>query len=126
MKIKALSILFALVATVGLTSVSLAQDAKTVKLEQTPGKFEETQLKLKAGDYIFEVENNGVDHEVGFVLVEKGADASNPENHIQEAYLANTITDGQSAQSKVVSLDKGEYEFFCPLNPTPHYTIVVK
>ena len=126
MKIKALFIILLSVATVGLTGTSFAQDATTVQLEQTEGEFDQTELELEAGDYIFEVKNNGVDREVGFVLVPKGADASKPENHIQEAYLAETIADGETAQSKVVSLEKGEYEYFCPLNPTPHYTLVVK
>ncbi|MEM8894116.1 MAG: cupredoxin domain-containing protein [Bacteroidota bacterium] len=102
-----------------------AQDAQTVKLEQVPGEFTETSLKLKAGEsYIFEVVNNGIDHAVGFVVAPKGK--TEQENHISSAYLTNTIEDGQTGKSNVVTLEKGEYVYFCPLNPTPQYSITVE
>ena len=102
-----------------------AQEAEVIKLEQTPGKFETTELTLKAGEsYIFEVTNSGVDHKVGFVVAPEGK--TDQENHISNAYLTKTIKDGESAQSKVVTLEKGEYVYFCPLNPTPQYKITVK
>ena len=112
------------VAFLVITS-AYAQDAKTVKLEQVPGKFTKTSLKLKAGKaYVFEVVNNGIDHAVGFVVAPKGK--TEQENHISAAYLTNTIEDGQTATSNVVTLEKGEYVYFCPLNPTPQYAITVE
>jgi len=116
-----------LVIMVAFSGSALAQKkAKVVKLEQTPGEFDQEEITLKAGTYVFEVTNKGVDHEVGFVLVPAGADASDAANHIKEAYLAKTINDGETAKSNEVVLAKGEYNFFCPLNTTPHYTLVVK
>lgn len=101
-----------------------AQEAKTVKLSQTTGKFEETTLTLAPGDYVFEVSNDDVDHAVGFVLVPKGA--TEQKDHIKAAYLKKTIEEGETSTSSVVTLTPGEYEYFCPLNPTPHYTLLVK
>ena len=108
-----------------ISSVSFGQKAKTIKLEQTPGEFDKTELTLKAGKpYVFDVKNAGVDHKVGFVIVPAGK--TDQENHIQNAYLSTAIEDGESAQSKEVTLEKGEYVYFCPLNPTPQYKITVK
>ncbi len=102
-----------------------AQKAKTIKLEQTPGEFATTELTLKSGTpYVFEVNNKGVDHAVGFVIAPEGK--TDQEHHIQSAYLSKTIKDGESAKSGEVTLEKGEYVYFCPLNPTPQYKITVK
>ncbi len=98
---------------------------KTIKLTQTDGEFNKTKLKLKAGKtYQFEVTNSGVDHEVGFVLAP--ATNTNMDGHIKDAYLKNTVMDGKTAKSGEVTLEAGEYVFFCPMNPTPQYTVVVK
>ncbi len=105
--------------------MSFAQEAETVKLDQTPGEFVTKELTLKAGEaYVFEVTNKGVDHEVGFVIAPEGK--TDQKNHVKDAYLAKTIKDGETAQSKAVTLEKGEYVYFCPLNPTPQYKITVK
>ena len=100
----------------------MTSQAKTIKLEQTKGDFNIQGLTLAQGDYVFEISNNGVDHEVGFVIAPK----SNPDAHIKTGYVQKTIKDGEKSTSKVVNLPKGEYVYFCPLNPTPHYTITVK
>ena len=68
--------------------------------------------------------NNGVDHEVGFVVAPKGM--SDQKNHIKAAYLTETIKSGKSAKSGEVKLAPGEYVYFCPMNPTPEYVITVK
>ena len=47
-------------------------------------------------------------------------------NHVKEAYVTKTVKDGETQSSNVVTLEKGEYVYFCPLNPTPQYKIVVK
>jgi plastocyanin len=104
--------------------VSLAQKAETIKLDQTPGEFKTTELTLKPGKYVFDVTNKGVDHAVGFVITPMGK--TDQENHIQSSYLSKIIENGESAQSGEVMLEKGEYVYFCPLNPTPHYRLVVK
>lgn len=98
---------------------------QTIKLEQTKGKFNIERLTLEAGSpYVFEVTNNGVDHEVGFVIAPKGK--TDQANHIAEAYVAKMIKNGEKSSSKEVTLAKGEYVYFCPLNPTPQYTIIVE
>ncbi|WP_317131409.1 hypothetical protein [Maribacter sp. ACAM166] len=60
------------------------------------------------------------------VIVPKGKDVSKPENHIQTAYVTSTVKDGSVEQSKETLLKKGEYVYFCPLNPTPQYTLTVE
>lgn len=97
---------------------------ETIKLEQTVGQFTTKGLTLTPGEYQFEIANNGVDHEVGFVLAPKGkTDAA---NHIKEAYVEAPVKDGTTSMTKVVNLAKGEYEYFCPLNPTDKYPLTVK
>ncbi len=102
-----------------------AQDApKVIKLSQVDGKFTKTQLKLKPGKYIFEVTNKKVDREVGLVVANI-TDEGKAGDHIKEGYLANAIKKGETARSQVVELGEGTYKYFCPLNPTPEYTITV-
>ena len=96
----------------------MSDEVKTIKLEQTPGEFTQKSLEVSAGTYIFEVANNGIDHNVGFVLVEKGKDVSKPENHIQTAYVISPVGTNETQTSKPTVLTKGEYVYFCPLNPT--------
>lgn len=96
---------------------------ENVKLVQVTDAFETTEVTLAAGDYQFEIVNDGVDHEVGFVLVPKGK--YDAENHIKEAYVKAPVANGTSSMTSVVSLAPGEYEYFCPMNPTPKYTLTV-
>ena len=105
---------------------TLAQDkVKTVKLEQTPGEFTTKTLKVKPGTYVFEVTNKNIDHEVGFVLAPKQKKIE-AKDHIKPAYLSKTIKAGETSSSKQVKLEKGEYVYFCPLNSTPEYTLIVE
>ena len=121
---KRVSILY-LLALVVLGSLAHAQQPETINLIQTPGEFDQTELTLEAGKpYVFEVENNGVDHLLGFVIAPKGK--TDKTNHVQSAYLNKTIADGEKSSSQKVVLEKGEYVYFCPLNPTPQYKIIVK
>lgn len=89
-----------------------------ISLEQTPGAFTQKGLTVSAGTYVFEIANNGVDHNVGFVLVKQGEDISKPENHIQTAYVTEAVAPGAKQKSKPTTLEKGTYVYFCPLNPT--------
>lgn len=101
-------------------------EVEVIKLNQTPGKFTNGDLKLSPGTYKFEVINDGVDHEVGLVLAPKKAKITK-DDHIQEAYVVKTVADGESQSSKgEITLGKGKYVYFCPLNPTPEYTIMVE
>ena len=97
---------------------------ENVKLTQTPGKFDTENLTLAPGQYQFEIANSSVAHEVGFVLVPKGKyDAA---DHIKAAYVKAPVAKGTSSMTSVVDLAAGEYEYFCPLNPTPKYSLTVK
>ncbi|WP_136482488.1 cupredoxin domain-containing protein [Cognatitamlana onchidii] len=120
-----------LVVVLAFTFQSNAQDqmnkaTKTIALEQTKGEFTQKGLTVDAGTYIFEVSNNHAAKEVGLVLVPKGKDASNPENHIKTAYVTTVVKDGETQKTNATTLTQGEYVYFCPLNPTPQYTLTVK
>ncbi len=113
-----------LIFAVGAIFTTSAQDTmtdasvKTIALEQTPGEFTQKTLTVPAGTYVFEIANKGIDHNVGFVLVEKGKDISKPENHIQTAYVTAPVGTNETQTSKPTTLTAGEYVYFCPLNPT--------
>lgn len=101
------------------------QHVKTIALEQTPGAFTQKSVTVAEGDYIFEVANNaGID--VGFALVPKGKDISDPKNHIKTAYVTSLVKNGSKETSNVTTLQKGAYVYFCPLNATPQYTLIVE
>lgn len=113
----------AILGIMTLTAISAQEkEVKTIQLEQTPGEFTQKEVRLKAGTYVFEIANNGVDHKVGFVLAPK----SDADSHIKAAYVQKAIENGERSTSKQVVLEKGEYVYFCPLNPTPQYTLVVE
>ena len=96
--------------------------ATVVSLEQTKGEFTQKTITLKEGDYIFEITNNNVGHQVGFVLAPK----SNPDAHIKTAYVTKVVDNNSKETSKVSTLAKGEYVYFRPMNPTPQYTLIVE
>ena len=96
----------------------MKEAVQTISLEQTPGEFTQKNLTVKEGTYVFEISNNAVGHDVGFVLVKKGKDVSKPENHIQTAYVTEVVSTGKTQTSKPTKLAKGEYVYFCPMNPT--------
>ncbi|MEW7291023.1 cupredoxin domain-containing protein [Aquimarina sp. 2304DJ70-9] len=109
-----------------ITFSAQAQDVKTVSLEQTKGEFTQKGITLSEGTYVFNISNNNVGTDVGFVLVPAGKDAADAKNHIKEAYVTKAVADGKTQSSKTVTLKKGTYTYFCPLNPTPQYTLTVK
>ena len=108
----------------GVSFTASAQQVKTVALEQTNGEFTQKQITLSEGTYVFEIANNGIAHNVGFVLVPQGKKGA--ENHIKNAYVTKAVATNKKSTSKKVTLKKGTYEYFCPLNPTPRYRLVVQ
>ncbi|WP_299781536.1 cupredoxin domain-containing protein [uncultured Formosa sp.] len=110
----------------GNAQEKMTNEATVVALEQIKGDFTQKELTLKEGDYIFEIANNNVGHKVGFVLVPKGEDPSKAKNHIKNAYVTKAVENNTKETSKVTTLKKGEYLYFCPLNPTPQYTLTVE
>ncbi|WP_282134766.1 cupredoxin domain-containing protein [Seonamhaeicola maritimus] len=115
------TLVIALVFTININ----AQEVKTIALEQTKEEFTQKEITVNEGTYVFEVSNNHAAKEVGLVLVQKGKDASNPENHIKTAYVTEVVKEGETQKTNPTKLTKGEYVYFCPLNPTPHYTLLV-
>lgn len=99
-------------------------EVKTVSLEQTKGEFTEKGITLSEGTYVFEIANKEVGHDVGFVLAPKGQ--ADQAHHIKEAYVTEVVKNNTKGHTKQVTLKKGEYVYFCPLNPTPQYTLTVK
>ena len=110
----------------GYAQNKMKTETTVVALEQTKGEFTQKEVTLNAGDYIFEIANNNVGTSVGFVLVPKGADATNPENHIKSAYVTKAVANNTTETSEVTTLTKGEYVYFCPLNKTPQYALTVE
>ena len=92
----------------------MKQDSKAIviTLEQTKGKFTKEKVTLSEGDYIFNIKNNNVGHAVGFVLVKKGMDTSNPNNHIKSAYVIKTVENNSSQKTNITKLTRGEYIYF--------------
>lgn len=96
----------------------MGETAKVIALEQISGEFIQKEVTVSEGTYVFEISNNAVGHNVGFVLVKKGDDVFKPENHIKTAYVKEQVVNGKKQMSNPTTLQKGEYVYFCPLNPT--------
>jgi len=118
-------IIAVLVFVLGFTFNTNAQTGKVKKitLEQTKGEFTQKALTISEGTYVFEIENANVGKDVGFVLIPKGK--TGEENHIKNAYVTFPAENNSKSHSKLVTLAKGEYIYFCPLNATPEYTLTV-
>ena len=114
------------VLVLGFAFNSNAQEVKKVSLEQTKGEFVQKAITLSEGTYIFNIINSNVGKDVGFVLVPKGKSAADPKNHIKNAYVTAVVENNTIGNTKEVTLTKGEYVYFCPLNETPQYTLTVK
>ena len=121
-----LTIVFAMVLSANAQQSMMGNAVKTISLEQTKGEFTQKGLTVSEGTYVFEVSNNHAAKEVGLVLVKEGKDASNADNHIKTAYVTTAVREGKVEKTNPTVLTKGNYVYFCPLNPTPQYTLVVE
>ena len=114
------------VPTENVVEDNATEEVTIVKLEETPGEFSTKELKLAPGTYSFEVSNKNVDKEVAFVLAPSKENIVEAD-FIQDAMLTKMIKSGETATSKKpVTLEKGEYVYFCPLNGTPQYKLTVE
>jgi len=95
---------------------------KNITLEQTTGEFSVQELTVSPGLYQFEIVNNNVGTDVGFVVAPVDA----PDQHIKEAYVTEVVANNTSQKTNLVQLEAGEYIYFCPLNKTPQYKLTVK
>ena len=100
----------------------MTKEVKNITLEQTKGEFSVQELTLAAGTYQFEIVNNNVGKDVGFVVAPKAT----PDKHIKAAYVTEMVKNNTSQKTNVVDLTPGEYIYFCPLNETPQYKLTVK
>ena len=91
-----------------------------IRLSQIDGAFTTPSLELPAGDYIFEVTNDGVAKDLGFYLQDE-EDAAVPNSGLVEL-----IGKDETSRTGVVTLRPGTFRYSCPLNPTPHYVLVVR
>lgn len=127
-----MTLLFAITSTLQAQDMKKDAMAKTesniqvIQLEQTPGEFTQKKVTVAAGTYVFEIKNNA-GKDVGFVLVPKGKDISDPNNHIKTAYVTDLVKDKTTGNSNKTKLAKGEYVYFCPLNETAtNNTLIVQ
>lgn len=93
---------------------------QVVKLSQNEGIYNEGKLDLSPGYYVFEVTNTEVAKDLGFYL----QDATGAQ--VADSGLKELVGNGETNTSGVVFLAPGTYQYSCPLNPTPHYTVTVK
>jgi len=77
-------------------------------------------LHLKAGDYVFRVNNKNVPYELGFWL----------RGHGLSRLTLPSVSGGGirmgDFRDYAISLKRGEYRYSCPLNPTPDYKLIVE
>ena len=106
--------------TMSAKEAMMAATPTVIRLSQVTGEYTTQSLRLAPGDYIFEVTNTEVDKNLGFYL--QAADDSQVANSGLETLVGN----GETSRTGVVTLTEGTYQYSCPLNPTPHYTVTVK
>lgn len=77
------------------------------------------ELHLKPGKYVFRVTNRNVPYELGFVLRGTGL------GRVSLPSAAGGGLGQGTTKDFAVELKEGEYQYFCPLNPTLNYRLVV-
>lgn len=113
-----------IVTILSFSTLGSAQDASkemktnVISFTQVPGEFTQKSKTIAAGTYVFEITNQDAGTDVGFVLVKKGLDVTNPDNHIKTAYVTQVVKEGKTEKSQATELAKGTYVYFCPLNKT--------
>ena len=89
--------------------------ARTLRIIEHPGYFEtiDTVYNIEPGTYTFEVKNRS-NKDSGFVL--------------SREYEKPIVIMIKNAETGTVEVDlkSGDYSYFCPIIPTPVYTIRVK
>lgn len=77
-------------------------------------------LRLSAGDYIFRVSNRDVPYSLGFWLRGQGF------GRLTLPSVSGGGIDLGERKDYPIHLKAGRYQYSCPLNPTPNYTLIVK
>ncbi len=106
---------------------TMEKDVTIIELIQTEGQFETQELNLTSGKYQFRVVNKNVEKDLGFVIQkEEDKDADVMKTALQNSFTTAYVKKGEVQYTGVVELKDGNYVYSCPLNPTPHYKIIVK
>ena len=125
--ITALTIFGALFINLSLKAQTMEKDVTIIELIQTVGQFETQELNLKPGKYQFRVVNKNVDKDLGFVIQkESDKDADVMETAVPNSFTNTYVKKGKTEYTGIVELKKGTYVYSCPLNPTPHYKLIVE
>jgi len=98
-----------------------SDDCKALNRETSEHRLlKSTILRLKAGDYLFRVKNRDVPYQLGFWL--RGSGLS---RLILPSVSGGGIAVGET-KDYAIALERGEYIYSCPLNPTPDYILIVE
>ncbi len=121
---KAVSILAAVVAVLGLTVAGVAgleaqqvqaqTDENTIRITMHPGYFQthDNVFQIAPGEYTFVVENQA-GKDAGFVVKPENGEAT-----------AIGIKEGETG-TVTVEVPAGDHTYYCPIIPTPPYPLTV-
>lgn len=125
--VSVLTIICALFINQTVKAQTMEKDVTIIELIQTEGQFETQELNLTAGKYQFRVVNKNVDKDLGFVIQkEEDKDVDVMKSAVPNSFTTAYVKKGEVQYTGVVELKDGNYVYSCPLNPTPHYKIIVK
>lgn len=125
--VSVLTIICALCINQSLKAQTMEKDVTIVELIQTEGQFETQELNLNSGKYQFKVVNKNVDKDLGFVIQkEEDKNSDLMETAVTNSFTTAAVKKGEVQYTGIVELKDGNYVYSCPLNPTPHYKLIVK
>ena len=125
--VSVLTFICALFVNQTLKAQTMEKDVTIIELIQTEGQFETQELNLTSGKYQFRVVNKNVDKDLGFVIQkENDKDADVMETAVPNSFTTSYVKKGEVQYTGIVELKDGTYVYSCPLNPTPHYKLIVK
>lgn len=125
--VSVLTIVCALCIHQSLKAQTMEKDVTIIELIQTTGQFETQELNLTSGKYQFRVVNKNVDKDLGFVIQkEEDKDSDVMETAVPNSFTTAYVKKGEVQYTGIVELNDGNYVYSCPLNPTPHYKLIVK
>jgi len=90
------------------------------KTTETKRLHDVKALVLKSGTYIFRVLNRDVPYRLAFWLRGKGL------GRITLPSVSGGGIHAGESRDYTITLEKGEYLYSCPLNPTPDYRLLVE
>ena len=125
--ISALAVASLLFLTNSLKAQTMENNVTIIEMTQTTGAFQTQELNLTPGQYQFRIVNKNVDKDLGFVIQnekDKGSDVM--ETAIRNSFTTAYVKKGEAQYTGIVELKSGNYIYSCPLNPTPHYRLIIK